>query len=487
MKQTKGAIGNLLNRYRAVLKKCHLLNTFGSLAVASMLVMGGAGVAQAAEDVAYGGSGESYSGNPAEVDHLMGGWLYVGGENVQPAERDPVAGQNITLDVNGGKIEEIIGGSYVKVSSDGTSNFKSATTIELGDIKTTIGSGEQGAGTTSEFVVGGSKIANDTTASLKTGNIELVIESGTFGNEGNTGGYELVVGGNYIKGMNDYVTPEKPISSTAGNVTVRVEDGTFHASVIGGSVAQSYGVTEGLGSLSVVDDSTSVIIDGGTFKPSASTNANGFTLHPAVVGGAMAYGANTSTVVNGNSSVVINGDEDVAPTINGKVVAGSVVAEGALSAENKGATTLTMNGGTVSDDLVGGGFVQDAASREEGSYNLTGTTSSVAVNGGTAKGEIIGGAYVRGNGSSILEKSSVTISGGTFVEANASANKAQYIVGGSKAMAYGDDKATVTTTGLSEVIVDGEDVNISDGAVVGGSVSKATGTGSVHPRSQAAV
>ena len=47
MRQTKGAIGNLLNRYKAVLKKCNLLNTFGSLAVASMLVMGGAGVAQA--------------------------------------------------------------------------------------------------------------------------------------------------------------------------------------------------------------------------------------------------------------------------------------------------------------------------------------------------------------------------------------------------------------------------------------------------------
>ena len=44
---TKGAIGNLVNRYRAVLKKCNLMNTFGSLAVASMLVMGGAGVAEA--------------------------------------------------------------------------------------------------------------------------------------------------------------------------------------------------------------------------------------------------------------------------------------------------------------------------------------------------------------------------------------------------------------------------------------------------------
>ena len=47
MQLTKGAIGNLINRYKAVLKKCHLMNTFGSLAVAGMLVMGGAGVAVA--------------------------------------------------------------------------------------------------------------------------------------------------------------------------------------------------------------------------------------------------------------------------------------------------------------------------------------------------------------------------------------------------------------------------------------------------------
>lgn len=49
MQLTTGAIGNLINRYRAVLKKCHLLNVFGSLAVAGMLVMGGAAAAGAAE------------------------------------------------------------------------------------------------------------------------------------------------------------------------------------------------------------------------------------------------------------------------------------------------------------------------------------------------------------------------------------------------------------------------------------------------------
>lgn len=40
MKLSRNALRNLANRYRAVLKKCRLVNTFGSLAVAAMLVMG---------------------------------------------------------------------------------------------------------------------------------------------------------------------------------------------------------------------------------------------------------------------------------------------------------------------------------------------------------------------------------------------------------------------------------------------------------------
>lgn len=52
MQLTQGAIGNLINRYRAVLRKCRLMNVFGSLAVAGMLVMGSAGMATAAPAVA---------------------------------------------------------------------------------------------------------------------------------------------------------------------------------------------------------------------------------------------------------------------------------------------------------------------------------------------------------------------------------------------------------------------------------------------------
>ena len=110
MQLTKGAIGNLINRYKAVLKKCHLMNTFGSLAVAGMLIMGGAGmaVAENAGDMALQGKNNYNSEENPNVNHLMGGWLVTTPETAGKAQGD------ITLTVNGGTISEIIGGSYAK-------------------------------------------------------------------------------------------------------------------------------------------------------------------------------------------------------------------------------------------------------------------------------------------------------------------------------------------------------------------------------------
>ena len=78
MQLTKGAIGNLINRYKAVLKKCHLMNTFGSLAVAACLVMGGAGVAAGATDRLINDdtktiNGDSFDSNTATYN---GGAIY---------------------------------------------------------------------------------------------------------------------------------------------------------------------------------------------------------------------------------------------------------------------------------------------------------------------------------------------------------------------------------------------------------------------------
>lgn len=464
MQLTKGAIGNLINRYKAVLKKCHLMNTFGSLAVAGMLVMGGAGVAVAAEDVALGAGGSYDKTN--EVNHLMGGGLY---KDNQLTADTPVA-TDITLTVEGGSISEIIGGSYI---SGTNADYKNAT---HGTITTTI----SGKTTSAEFVVGGSKLANNDGATLETGTTAVTINGGTFGTAGETDAYELVMGGNYIKtgtGANG--------TATTDGSSVTVNGGTFHASVVGGSVAHNY---SGAGITNVFDNgNTSVTITGGTFNPSESSltdGQGGINLSAAVIGGGLAYGANTSTVLGSDaqdvtSRVSISGDAQV----NGKVVAGSVVANGGYSAIVHGDTLLSMSGGTVNDDLVGGGMVQDAAplSGEKPDSNLIVTgNAGVMVAGGTAKGEIVGGNYVRGNGSARVENSSVTITSGTF--SLDTENKAQYVIGGNKSMAYGSssskpaDVATTLVKGNSSVLVDG-DVNIVDGAVVGGSMAKAENDG----------
>ena len=467
MQLTKGAIGNLINRYKAVLKKCHLMNTFGSLAVAGMLVMGGAGVAAGAANVALGAGGP-YTAT-GEVNHLMGGGLYK--DNKLTA--DTAVASDITLSVEGGSISEIIGGSYI---SGTNADYKNATHGTI----TTIISGET---TSAEFVVGGSKLANNDGATLETGTTAVTINGDIFGTEGKTNAYELVMGGNYIKTG----TGASGTATTDGSSVTVNGGGTFHASVVGGSVAHNY---NGAGITNVFDNgNTSVTITGGTFNSSESSltdGQGGINLKAAVIGGGLAYGANTSTVLGSDtqdvtSSVSISGDAEV----NGKVVAGSVVANGGYAAIVHGDTLLRMSGGTVNDDLVGGGMVQDAVTlpaqtagaetEEQPDANLIVTgDSSVTVEGGMANGEIIGGNYVRGNGSARVDNSSVTITNGKF--STGTQDKAQYIIGGSKSIAYQGDTATTTVKGNSSVLVNG-DVTIVDGAVVGGSLAKANKDG----------
>ena len=469
MQLTKGAIGNLINRYKAVLKKCHLLNVFGSLAVAGMLVMGGAAAAgAAAPDVALGAGGSH--NNDGEVNHLMGGGLY---KDNQLTPDTPVA-FDITLSVEGGSISEIIGGSYI---SGTNADYKKAT---HGTITTTI-SGET---TSAEFVVGGSKLANNDGATLETGTTAVTINGGIFGTEGKTNAYELVMGGNYIKTG----TGASGTATTNGS-SVTVNGGTFHASVVGGSVAHNY---SGAGMTNVFDNgNTSVTITGGTFNSSESSltdGLGGINLSAAVIGGGLAYGANTSTVLGSkeapaNSSVSISGDKTA---INGKVVAGSVVANNGGTAIVHGNTTLAMAGGTAHDDLIGGGMVENATKLPENStsnnLNITGD-SFVTVTGGNALGEVIGGNYVKTSTAGLknfakVANSSVTITGGKFANVDDSTNKAQYIIGGSKTNASGGGNATTLVEGNSSVLIDG-DVTIEDGALIGGSQAKAgNGNGS---------
>lgn len=456
MQLTKGAIGNLINRYKAVLKKCHLMNTFGSLAVAGMLVMGGAGMAVAADDVALENGTSETKYNPTKgADHLMGGWKVTGAEAAAPDYTG-----DITLTVNGGTISEIIGGSYAKGLTAGENS--SLLTVKHGDITTTI-SGDKT--TSAEFVVGGSKVAGGAGANLETGNISLTINDGTFGKSDNTNAYELVMGGNYLKASTGDVNVNN--TAAAENITVNIRGGKFDTSVTGGSVAHVYGSGDKKQVLSVTDASTSVTITGGTFGQSSSTGLGAIELDPSIIGGGLALvtaqqGTATSTIT-GNTLVTINGDV----TIDDKVLGGSL-------AQGKGATvTIGTEGGTSTSavvvenvesvgDLVGGNMAQ-------GGMAILHGDSFVEVKDGQVEGDIMGGSYVRGSGT-------VTTTGNTGVvfnaDNNATVNQAEYLVGGDKVLASSEDaQSTGTISGTSSVTVNGN-ASVTTGAVVGGSFSR---------------
>lgn len=456
MQLTKGAIGNLINRYKAVLKKCHLLNVFGSLAVAGMLVMGGAGVAVAVDDLPLEGEHTYDSEKDPNVNHLMGGWLV-------KEDATTEATGDITLDVKGGTISEIIGGSYVKANSA----FNG--TLTHGTITTTI----EGT-TSSQFVVGGSKIANSEKANLKTGDISLTIKDGTFGqkDDGKPTDYELVMGGNYLKAD---LNANDTSKAEAGHITVNIDDGEFKTSVAGGSTAHVYNGNSGAApKLDVTDASTSVTITGGTFDHSQSTGGGAINLDPSIIGGGLALvadgitaeGVSASSTITGNTLVTIAQAEGKELIINDKVLGGSL-------AQGKGATvTIGTEGGKSTSavivdnvskvgDLVGGNMAQ-------GGMAILHGDSFVEVKAGQVEGDIMGGSYVRGAGT-------VTTNGNTsvvFSAANlATMPQAEYIVGGDKVL--GNDTAKGKIKGTSSVTIN-NNASVTTGAVVGGSFSRAT-------------
>lgn len=96
MQLTKGAIGNLINRYKAVLQKCHLMNTFGSLAVAGMLVMGGAAAA-GAEPVTTGPEFKS------AITNAAAGTTITLGQDIEKGVGVKFENKTVTIDFAGYK------------------------------------------------------------------------------------------------------------------------------------------------------------------------------------------------------------------------------------------------------------------------------------------------------------------------------------------------------------------------------------------------
>lgn len=407
MQLTKGAIGNLINRYKAVLKKCHLLNVFGSLAVAGMLVMGGAAAAgaAAAPDVALGAGG-SYD-KADEVNHLMGGGLY---KDNQLTADTPVA-SDITLSVEGGSISEIIGGSYISGTNAG---YQNAT---HGTITTTI-SGET---TSAEFVVGGS-MANGEGASASVDKTNVSITGGTIDGK-------VVAGGLAINGGTTTVKGDTLLTMTGGEVsgdliggnllekngkdggsiastTVNVEGGTVAGEIYGGSYVRNTAGTSEVAN-------TAVNISGGTIGAKVP---QGWAQYVVAGGKAMSNATETTSNVLETAAVNISGGDITRGAVVGGGFARAQGASGSATA-NVENSVVNITGGTLVG-IVGGGLAENLGTAGSSATATAGvTTASLTIDGNAT----VNGIIYKGNDGEETPSSAAIIGGGLAYSKNGSA------------------------------------------------------------------
>lgn len=506
MQLTKGAIGNLINRYKAVLKKCHLMNTFGSLAVAGMLVMGGAGVAVAENtptsevtiSLGTAGGASAYNGQPTTLsDGSNSKHIFVGGtinniKSLTPHTHFGTFTDPTSITVTGGTYKwDIYAGSLAV--ADGSTKGLEETSATSGSTKLVINDGTfEGA----ELAGGGSASTTGTGVASVTvqGDTSVTINSYTH----TEGGLDYIMAGNKVLAgggaatgkitgnTNLIINPagEKDVTTTAvvlggsgvrvfngadteasdtinGNTNVTINGDTL-AGVVGGSLAE---VLSGTGSaMATVEGNSTVTINDGTIdqiKFGSNTASTAVAVDPSVVGGSMAYSNGAVALNKGNTLVTINGG-----TITDKVLGGSLAqgkdAKVTVGTEGQNNTSgIVVKNVSKVGDLVGGNMAQG------GTATLYGD-SYVEVEAGKVEGDVMGGSYARGAGT-------VTTNGNTsvvFSAANsATMPQAEYIVGGDKVLGNGTAKGEIT--GTSSVTVN-NDASVTTGAVVGGSFSRAT-------------
>ena len=382
---TKGAIGNLINRYRAVLKKCHLMNTFGSLAVASMLVMGAAGAAMGA--VAQIGNNQ-YDSLAAAVDAAQSGDTIVLLQDFQGSgvKIDTAKKTDITIDLGGH--EYTVVNPTVGSTGTETNGFQLLKGGEL-----TIKNGTITAGTDS------AKILIQKYCDLTLDNVTL------NGREGTT----------------DYT-----LSNNNGTTTV-INGSVINASKNGFAFDAYDWPKNGYGNVSVVVDGSSIngrieMETDGTAWSDGRTHE--ITLKNTAI-------SNQSTTGNGgaikiNSSTASASIDNVAFNNNAAVSGGAIWNKGQVELSDASFTgnTASSQGGAIFNQgnmTVGATFTGNKASQGGAILNYGGTGTSLTVSDGSIfrsnEASSVGGAISHvdaGNmviGNDVLFESNVSVAG----------------------------------------------------------------------------
>ena len=352
---------------------------------------------------------------------------------------------------------DVIGGSYARGAGTVTTNGNTSVVFSAANSATVP---------QAEYIVGGDKVlGNGTATGIITGTSSVTVNNDASVTTG------AVVGGSFSR-----ATPGTA-EATVANSVVTINGGTSIAGVVGGGLAEH--LTGSGSAKSVVKGTSSVVINGGNLTNIVYTKGSDgkASSYAAVAGAGFATGEKATASVE-NSVVVIDGAETVIKgnkpdtgkdgyfdKDNAKVVAGGVAVNGGTVKVTN--TSLTMKDGKVTGDLVGGNLIDGAGTAGDI------TSTSVALTGGTLDGEVMGGSYVRGSNTSNIGTTNVLVSGGTLKSVD---NKAQYVLGGGKALVFAKDqnanlKITTTNVTISDA------VKVLGGGVIGGSLAKGTKNG----------
>ena len=463
MQLTKGAIGNLINRYKAVLKKCHLLNVFGSLAVAGMLVMGGAAAAGAA--------------------------TVTTGQDFKGAVTDAEAGATITL---GQDIEQGLGAVFD--NKDVTVDFAGHTYTAYAD---SVGS----AGTETNLF----QLLTGSTVTLKNGTIDVASSPASSGNfKMGLQNYcdltleNMLVDGSNLQGSAPYTMSNNHGSVVINNSTIIAKEGgvafdAYYWPSNGYADGVSVTVTDSTingrievtvdGKKAIGDNTHSVSISGGTLVGGLTATDGGqlYTVGTTSLSNVEING-NTATNRGGGiyNAVQKASDGGVAGkgllTLDGVSFSGNKAAQGgaiynagtldanAVSFSNNNATGTggaIYNTGTMT---VGGSFTGNTA-HQGGAISNWGGIVSVTDATFTNNSATNGGGAIH-NDSYGKDDSSFTIDGSTFTGNSAAQGGAIYNNNGSVTIGNGtvfeNNYSTGQNYGGGAIYSNGGSVTIED-------------------------
>ena len=380
---------------------------------------------------------------------------------------------NRVINVTGGLVNySVLGGSDSYSSTDTDDGVVQGSTLVYVGGTVIVGDGStnelNGVESGSVFGAGGGNSNPDATSKGTVYNSHVIINGGTI----NTSVYG---GGNFGSTGTQYAaTSNTTIDIYAGNI------GTVYGGSKSAGFSQSNYAGSSLIDINITGGTIGNIYGGsntkGTVYGSVDMDITGGTISGNVYGG----GKGEQTSVSRDVDVTI-GDSLAGPTIRGSVYGGS--AYGTVNSANAGEVNVTVNKGTITGSVFGGG---------QGSSTYTPYVNgdiTVTVNGGTI-GNVFGGNDQAG---SHTKNNEVHLNGGTITNVYGGGNLSSvtnthvYLDGSTVTDLYGGSNTSGNVSTTTVVVTTGSVGNVYGGNNAGGTdgstsveVKGGTVTGNVY-------